>query len=744
MEFESPINSPEGKKLTRKFGFNFLKLRIQSSHKRINYCKTALEEFSTQLSSLLSKKLFESVITYSKNKNLSLTQQLKSHHNSSFEKLEGSVDKLKLVNNLNKEKWVINLSKEKFSKKQMDVLRLGLNFATVPTHIPTQNILASVESCLWKVPQSEANAIRSKIMATIQTAKPPMSSLTKEEKVALAEIKNLDTVLFLKADKGNSTIIMDKEQYNEKIETMLSDSVTYVKLKSDPTRKTELELNKFISSLHKKKKIDSQQSFALKSSNATAPRLYGLPKIHKPGIPLRPIVSFVGSPTYNLSKFLANILSPLIGNTEQHVQNSLRFLEDLKNYSIDDDESMVSFDVISLFTNVPIKLALEIAERRLKLFDTDHLSSFSKLSINEICTGLNLCLKATYFIYNNQYYKQIYGTAMGSPVSMIIANLVMEELEAKALSTFQNPPKLWKRYVDDTFVITKTNLIPEFLNHINNIVPTIKFTMETENNNELVFLDLTITRLNTKSFSSKIYRKPTHSGRYLNFKSDHPMQHKRAVVDTLFHRAKTLITDPNEAKKEIQLIKSQLRQNSYPIAFLNKRKKKKNLDNNQSQNECKGLVVLPYVPELSDKIKRILHSHNIKSTFKPPQKISSILPSPKDPIDPNKRKGAIYEIPCNDCDLVYVGETGRSFNTRKKEHQADVKKEQKTLPGTHRTALSKHAITQNHTFNWNQSKLLQFETNYHKRKFIESFFINNNPKSMNDKKSVLFPNVYLR
>ena len=76
---------------------------------------------------------------------------------------------------------------------------------------------------------------------------------------------------------------------------------------------------------------------------------------------------------------------------------------------------------------------------------------------------------------------------------------------------------------------------------------------------------------------------------------------------------------------------------------------------------------------------------------------------------------------------MYIVETVRSFNTRKKEHQADVKKEQKTLPGTHRTALSKHAISQNHTFNWNQSKLLQFETNYHKRKFIESFFINNNP-----------------
>ena len=88
-------------------------------------------------------------------------------------------------------------------------------------------------------------------------------------------------------------------------------------------------LNKFISRLLDNQKITQGECFNLKSSDAHAPRLYGQPKVHKPDIPLRPIVSFIGSPTYALSKKIVNILAPLVGNTEFHVRNSSDFVESL-------------------------------------------------------------------------------------------------------------------------------------------------------------------------------------------------------------------------------------------------------------------------------------------------------------------------------------------------------------------------------------------------------------------------------
>ena len=74
----------------------------------------------------------------------------------------------------------------------------------------------------------------------------------------------------------------------------------------------------------------------------------------------------------------------------------------------------------------------------------------TSLSVDEICSLLNLCLEATYLMCDGQVYQQVHGTAMGSPVSVIVANLVMEDIEDRALSSFYAPPRFWRRYVDDT------------------------------------------------------------------------------------------------------------------------------------------------------------------------------------------------------------------------------------------------------------------------------------------------------
>ena len=118
---------------------------------------------------------------------------------------------------------------------------------------------------------------------------------------------------------------------------------------------------------------------------------------------------------------------------------------------------MVSFDVVSLFTKIPTGLAVKIVKSRMETLD--NLEEITSWSVEDICKGLQTCLNTTNLTFRGKHYKQIFGTVMDSPVSTVVANLVMEDVEKRALSTFHSPPKIWKRSVDDTFVIsTKTRL----------------------------------------------------------------------------------------------------------------------------------------------------------------------------------------------------------------------------------------------------------------------------------------------
>ena len=109
-----------------------------------------------------------------------------------------------------------------------------------------------------------------------------------------------------------------------------------------------------------------------------------------------------------------------------------------------------------------------------------------------------------YTQFKNQFYKQIFGVPMGSPISVTIANLVMETVETKALKTFQNPPIMWKRYVDDTFVVIKKNNLETFHEHLNNIEASITFTLETESNNSLPFLDVLVIKKKSGNLTTKL------------------------------------------------------------------------------------------------------------------------------------------------------------------------------------------------------------------------------------------------
>ena len=190
------------------------------------------------------------------------------------------------------------------------------------------------------------------------------------------------------------------------------------------------------------------------------------------------------------------------------------------------------------------------------------------------------------------------------------------------------------------------------------------FTIENETEKKLPFLDIWIHRKNNKLVFS-IYRKPTNNNRYLSFTSNHPIQVKRGVVISLVDRVLNLAS-PEYISSELIFIKDILAGNGYPenmISQIIEKRKKKLLElvklEENGSNQKPNYITLPYIPRLSQKLRKELKNHNIKTAFKSGQNISSWLNNGKDKVPRNIQQG-VYKIPCS-CGKFYVGRTQQNL-----------------------------------------------------------------------------------
>jgi hypothetical protein len=166
----------------------------------------------------------------------------------------------------------------------------------------------------------------------------------------------------------------------------------------------------------------------LRPTGYRPPRLYGLPKVHKEGVPLRPILNNIGTPTYQLAKHLTGLLDQLTGNSTHHVKNSFHFIKILESLRVQPGDLIVSFDIVSLFTKIPAGDSLSLLSHH---FDNSTLALFKHV------------LTSTYFCYDGQFYEQTDGIAMGSPLSLAISNFFMEDFEEQAIKQATHKPVCW-------------------------------------------------------------------------------------------------------------------------------------------------------------------------------------------------------------------------------------------------------------------------------------------------------------
>ena len=263
---------------------------------------------------------------------------------------------------LDTSKWVKNLSDTPLTEEQEKLLARGPKFVIRPNKLTVREYIAAVEQACSRLSQGEADELRVEVKKTLKkTHHTPRttSNITREEFKALKELKEDKSRIILTTDKGVALVIMDKVEYKKKAKELLN-TETYNKIPEDPTNKKKNRLINILKNIKTEGGLNEETYRRLYLTGAVSPKYYGLPKVHKPGIPLRPIVSSTGTATYITAKELSRILKPLVGSSVHHVPNTRDFVEQLKEVRIKQGECIISYDVAALFTSVPIQPVINI------------------------------------------------------------------------------------------------------------------------------------------------------------------------------------------------------------------------------------------------------------------------------------------------------------------------------------------------------------------------------------------------
>ena len=494
------------------------------------------------------------------------------------------------------------------------------------------------------------------------------------------------TKLFLKKhdlravpfDKGTGFCLMKTTEYEEKIKTILNlpqfeEITTTRKNAKDITLKEEERIQASLSSLKTEGKINDELFNKMRPRGSQPPRLYGLAKVHKADIPLRPVLSMPGSAYHKVAlqvaEWLARIPEAQINSSAKQVS------EKIKSLKLADDEEVVSFDVSALYTNVPLKESIELAADLLYDGDIEQPPIDKKTFIELLeLSSMNVIMST-----HHGHYKQVDGLAMGSPPAPYLANIWLSKFDP----VIQGDASVYERYMDDIVTVTKKEMITAQLERINSLHPQLKFTIERENDGRLPFLDLCIVHTG-ESAHTTWYTKPTDTGLVMNFHAQSPKKYKRAVVQGLVHRIYRACSTWEAFTESILRAKSILERNQYPPEFYDgiisatvekiimnsKAVQTTTAANEQAESEQLYLLAVQYRGRDTDNLVRRLSKLPISvKTVLTLRKMKTVMPSLKPSVPTILRSRVVYKITCPGCESSYVGQTVRHLKTRLAEHR---------------------------------------------------------------------------
>lgn len=376
-------------------------------------------------------------------------------------------------------------------------------------------------------------------------------------------IKANKDLLITRSDKGKHTVLIRKEEYIEKVNNLVLSTSDYIRIDEVNLEILENKNNKFVEQLDNLKVFSKVKPCLVARQfveTCTFPaRMYGLIKIHKENSPARPITSACSAVGFKLAELFTEILNQTFPENGFHIKSSIDLKEQIEDMQIDEDDIMLSFDVTSMFTNITIDMMLEIIKERAQFITENFNIPF--FLFEEIFTFI--LRDCAIFKWQDNWYKQKDSLAMGSPLSPILAKILMNKIISTSMKKLISPPKILALYVDDSFWVVKKAHEAHILNVLNDFNTRIKFTSEKEVNNKINFLDISIIRTAENTLITNWYKKPFASYRLLNFYSHHEPS---CITQTAIAFVKMILnlSHPSFFEQNKSLAMKFLRLNSFP------------------------------------------------------------------------------------------------------------------------------------------------------------------------------------
>jgi hypothetical protein len=518
-----------------------------------------------------------------------------------------------------KDNAVYNFSHHTLTLAQFSLLCLGLSFCPTPKYVDTTEVFSDclvlfrklklmmyfkdrgitntpshLPACItmgtgWTPPirNNLLDSFTAQFLdkALRENKKKHKDNLTRDQRTALQELRELDNVIIKPADKGGAVVLWDRELYIAEVYRQLNDTKTYTVLKKDPTSRYAKEIETFLRRIQSH--LPDKVFEMIRPKNCKPGIFYLLPKIHKLknitactlhtrdtsadltllSIPGRPICSQISTVTEKLSAYVDRYLQPLAQGVNSYVRDSSHLLDIVNALPpLKQGTLLVTIDVSALYTAIPHREGISACRNAL-------ISAGNQDCHNWIILRLiHFILNMNHFEFLGKHYVQIHGTAMGTRIGPNYAVIFMSVLEEQFIASRTHKPQLWKRYIDDIICIWchGRELLMDFLEDLNSFHNTIKFTWSISETS-VDFLDMTLFIKENGRLGYKLFTKATDAHLYLHYRSAHPKHVLNNIPKNQYDRLLRINQAEHDQKLALNKLKLNLSKREYPDSLLKQR-----------------------------------------------------------------------------------------------------------------------------------------------------------------------------